>query len=117
MTMDLHRGADRLAELVRAVPDDALGRPTPCREYTIGDLLDHVSGFARGIAAAGRKDVGGMNPPGPGTGADLGDDWRARIPGELAVLAEVWDDPAAYEGMTGGPLDMPGEMAATVGVE
>jgi len=117
MTMDMHTGADRLAALVRAVPDEALGRPTPCSEYTVGDLLDHVSGFAVGIAAAGRKAADGFDPPSPGRAANLGTDWRTRIPAELADLATVWDDPAAYEGMTGGPLDMPAEMAATVGVE
>ena len=117
MTIDMHPGANRLAALVQAVPDDALNHPTPCRDYTVGDLLDHISGFAVGIAAAGRKDARGMTPPGPGRAANLGEGWRTRIPAELAELAEVWDDPAAYEGMTGGALDMPGEVAATVAVE
>jgi uncharacterized protein (TIGR03086 family) len=117
MTIDMHTGANRLASLVWAAPGDALSHPTPCSEYTVGDLLDHVSGFAVGIAAAGRKDAGGMKPPSPGRAANLGEGWRTRIPAELVALAEAWDDPAAYEGMTGGPLDMPGEMAATVGVE
>jgi uncharacterized protein (TIGR03086 family) len=117
MTIDMHPGADRLAALVRTVPDDALSRPTPCSDYTVGDLLDHISGFAVGIAAAGRKDPRGMKPPEPGRAANLGDGWRTRIAAELAELADTWDDPAAYEGMTGGPLDMPAEMAATVGVE
>ena len=117
MTLDMHTGAERLAALVRAVPDDALGDRTPCADYTVGDLLDHISGFAVGISAAGRKDERGMRPPAPGSAANLGDDWRSRIPAELYELATTWDDPAAYEGMTGGPLDMPGEMAATVGVE
>ena len=115
--MDMRTGVERLAGLVRAVPDDALGNPTPSRDYTVGDLLDHISGFAVGITAAGRKDERGMKPPAPGSAANLGHDWRSRIPAELHALAEAWDDPAAYEGMTGGPLDMPAEMAATVAVE
>jgi uncharacterized protein (TIGR03086 family) len=117
MTIDMHTGANRLTALVLAVPDDALSRPTPCRDYTVGDLLDHISGFAVGIGAAGRKDVQGMRPPSPGRSADLGDRWRTRIPAELVALATAWDDPAASEGMTGGPLDMPAEVAALVGVE
>jgi uncharacterized protein (TIGR03086 family) len=117
MTMDMHTGANRLAALVRAAPDDALRSRTPCREYAVGDLLDHISGFAEGIAAAGRKDVEGQGAPSPGRAADLGEGWRTRIRNELLALAEAWDDPAAYEGMTGGPLDMPAEMAAIVGVE
>jgi uncharacterized protein (TIGR03086 family) len=115
MTMDLHTGAKRMAELVRLVPDDALGRPTPCSGYTVGDLLDHVSGFATGITAAAAKT--GFAGASPGGAANLGEDWRTRIPAELSALALAWDDPAAYEGTTGGALDMPGEMAATVGVE
>lgn len=117
MTFDFHSGASRLVALVGAVSDDALSHPTPCSGYTVGDLLDHVSGVAVGIAAAGRKDVDGMKAPSPGCAANLGERWRSRIPAELAALAEVWDDRAAYEGMTGGPLDMPAETAATVGVE
>src|ERR671916_655507 len=89
MTIDMHTGTNRLAALVRAVPDDALNHPTPCRDYTVGDLLDHISGFAVGIAAAGRKDARGMTPPGPGRAANLGEGWRTRIPAELAELAVV----------------------------
>ena len=117
MTLDMHPGADRLAALVRAVPDTALGDPTPCRDYCVGDLLDHISGFAVGIAAAGRKDDEGMRPPEPGRADNLGADWRERIATEVVALADVWDDPASYEGMTGGSLDIPAEAAAVVAVE
>ncbi len=40
-----------LADLVD-VRDDALGRPTPCADYTIGDLRDHVLGWLQFFAAA-----------------------------------------------------------------
>lgn len=117
MTLDMHPGAARVAALVRAVPDSALQHPTPCSEYSIGDLLVHISGVAVGIAAAGRKAVDGLQAPPAGDAAGLGADWRTRIPDELAALATVWDDPAAYEGTTGGPLDMPAEQAAIIAVE
>ena len=45
-----------MAGLVEAVPDDALGRPTPCEQYTVGDLLDHVNGFALAFTAAAVKE-------------------------------------------------------------
>jgi uncharacterized protein (TIGR03086 family) len=117
MTIDMHPATTRLGALLQAVSDDALSDPTPCRDYTIGDLLDHISAVAVGIAAAGRKDVDAMRPPSPGDATNLGDDWRMRLPVELAVLAEVWAEPAAYEGMTGGPLDMPAEQAAIIALE
>ena len=44
--LGLRSAARRLASIVEAVPDDALGRPTPCERFTVGDvnggLLDHV---------------------------------------------------------------------------
>jgi len=48
----------------------------------------------------------------------LGDDWRARIPRDLAALAEAWRDPAAWTGMTKvGGLDLPGEVAGVVALD
>jgi uncharacterized protein (TIGR03086 family) len=116
MTQDMHPSAQRMAELVRNVSDSALADPTPCSEYKVGDLLDHISGFATAIARVATKTVG-YDPTDPGSSANLGADWRERIPAELLALAVAWDDPAAYEGMTGGPIDMPAEMAAVVAVE
>jgi uncharacterized protein (TIGR03086 family) len=47
----LHRGLDQLAGLLDDVPGDAPGRPTPCEQWTLQDLVDHVvaapSRFAR----------------------------------------------------------------------
>ena len=53
--LDLEPAARRIAGLVAAVPDDALGAPTPCARYTVGDLLDHIAGFAVAFTAAARK--------------------------------------------------------------
>lgn len=43
-TVDLGPAAERMATLIEGVPDEALGWATPCAEYTVGDLLDHVAG-------------------------------------------------------------------------
>src|SRR4051794_29035404 len=53
--IDLKPAAQRIAQLVAAVPDDALTRPTPCERYTVGDLLDHIGGFALAFGAAAVK--------------------------------------------------------------
>src|SRR4051812_35820039 len=99
--------------LVERVPEDALDRRTPCAGYMLGDLLDHVSGFARGLYAAAKKDAG--SPPEPADASHLGADWRTRIPKELDALVDAWRDPAAREGMTGaGGIELPGEVAAVV---
>ena len=50
--LDLGPAALRLAELVYNVPDDLLDQPTPCPDYTLGDLVDHVGGLSLAFAAA-----------------------------------------------------------------
>ena len=53
--LDLGPAALRLAELVYNVPDDVLDQPTPCPDYTLGDLVDHVGGLSLAFAAAAKK--------------------------------------------------------------
>jgi uncharacterized protein (TIGR03083 family) len=38
----LRRGLDQLAGLLDTVPAGAAGNPTPCAEWTVQDLVDHV---------------------------------------------------------------------------
>lgn len=99
--VDLGPAVRRLADLVANVGDDALGQPTPCPAYSLGDLVEHVGGLALAFTAAGRKERSAyteMN--GAGDASRLGADWRERIPRDLAALAQTWADPAAWTGMT-----------------
>src|ERR1700750_3234443 len=99
--VDLRPAAQQLAGLVARVPDAELGHPTPCPAYTLGDLIDHAGGLALAFTAAARKERGRYTEPAPpGDAPGLGDDWRVRIPRDLAALAEAWRDPAAWDGMT-----------------
>src|SRR5215217_4972131 len=47
----LRRGLDQLAGLLDDVPGEALGDPTPCPQWSVQDLVDHIvaapSRFAR----------------------------------------------------------------------
>src|SRR4051794_23978948 len=107
---DLTPAARRMTALVEAVPDDALGRPTPCERYTVADLPDHIDGAARAFAAAAVKQPLGGAPS--ADSANLGDDWRERIPRHVRAVADAWRDPEAWQGMTGaGGVDLPGEIA------
>lgn len=99
--LDLGPAAQRLSDLLSTIPDEQLTAPTPCSKYTLADLLDHVSGLSYAFVAAARKaplDGASKGPSGDSSG--LGEDWRTRIPEQLAGLAEAWRDPAAWEGMT-----------------
>jgi uncharacterized protein (TIGR03086 family) len=119
MTLDLEPATKAMAELVAHVTDDQLGEPTPCPDYTLGDLLDHVGGLALAFTAAATKETAALAGQGPSADASrLGDDWRTRIPRDLAELANAWRDPNAWTGMTeAGGIDLPGEIAGLVALD
>jgi uncharacterized protein (TIGR03086 family) len=114
--LDLRPAIQRLAAILRAVPDDALDRPTPCEGMTVGQLIGHVDGFAQVFTLSARKDLGPMTatPPRPDD-ADLAPGWQERAAGHLAELAEAWQDDGAWDGMTqAGGVDLPGAAAGHV---
>jgi uncharacterized protein (TIGR03086 family) len=119
MSVDLTPAAQRLGDLVSGVDDDMLDAPTPCPDYTVGDLVDHVGGAALAFTGAAVKDMGDATASGPSADASrLGDDWRARIPRDLTGLAEAWRDPDAWTGMTrAGGIELPGEVAGLVALD
>ena len=98
--LDLGPAAQRLGALVSAIPDEQLAAPTPCPDYSVGDLVEHVGGLAQAFTAAATKNTEAA-PGGPsGDASRLVDDWRARIPRDLDALAVAWRDPDAWTGMT-----------------
>jgi uncharacterized protein (TIGR03086 family) len=117
--VDLGPAAQRMSDLLRGVPDGLLGGPTPCRAYTLGDLIHHICGLTPAFTDAANKTT-----PADATGRSEGDasrlpsDWRTRIPRDLDTLAEAWGDPAAWTGMTrAGGVDLPGEVAGLVALD
>ena len=118
MTIDLEPTAQRVAEVVAAIPDEALTDPTPCPKYAVADLLEHVGGLALAFRSAATKDgVFGDKAP-AGDSSRLPDDWRTRIPADLVAMAQAWRDPQAWTGMTrAGGVDLPGEVAGLVALD
>jgi uncharacterized protein (TIGR03086 family) len=113
---DLSPATTRLAELVRNVTDRDLKAPTPCPEYTVGDLIDHVNGLLLAFTMAALKTP--LTGSGSGDAARLPMDFRESVPARLAELAQAWRSPAAWEGMTAaGGVDLPGEVAAGVALD
>jgi uncharacterized protein (TIGR03086 family) len=112
---DLRPATDRMIRIVTGIPDDALGAPTPCAAYTVGDLLDHVAGFAVAFRHAAEKDP--LDAAAAGDGQNLAPDWRTRIPADLDAMARAWDKADAWDGMTQvGGVDLPGDVCGLVGL-
>ena len=116
---DLEPATRTLAHLVNGVRDDQLTAATPCDEYSLGDLVEHVDGLSLAFTWAATKDERAFSGAAPQPdAAKLRAGWRDRIPEQLDALAEAWREPAAWEGMTrAGGVDLPGEVAAMVALD
>ncbi|MFJ2773540.1 TIGR03086 family metal-binding protein [Streptomyces sp. NPDC087300] len=102
--------AARAVPVVHAIPDGRLGAPTPCADYDVRALVNHLLQVVvqfQELAAKRDSDFSAV-PDYVGEGSG---EWRARFEGEAGRLVAAWGEPGADEGTTGA-MDMP---AATVG--
>jgi uncharacterized protein (TIGR03086 family) len=83
--------AGRFTDTVRAVPDDAWGRPTPCDGWVARDVVRHLVVWVPPFLSAG---AGVELPNGPSVDDDPVAAWEALNAGLQAVL----DDPSASAG-------------------
>ncbi|WNV88602.1 TIGR03086 family metal-binding protein [Umezawaea sp. Da 62-37] len=90
---------------VRGLRD--LDAPTPCAEYDVRALVEHMLTWGPALAGAGRKVV----VP-PGEDVRVGDDWAAGLEAVLDDVAAAWSDDGAWQGTThmGGPMEMPADL-------
>jgi uncharacterized protein (TIGR03086 family) len=116
--IDLTTAANHVSSVVANVTDEQLTAPTPCPDYTVGDLLDHIAGLSLAFRWAADKDGPPDAAPAPGDASRLTPDWRASIPAALDALAGAWRSPDAWTGMTrAGGLDLPAEVAGLVALD
>lgn len=113
--LDLGPATVTMTRLIDGVADDQLTAPTPCTRYAVGDLVDHIGGLTLAFTAAAHKsrlDAEG-GPSGDARRLEAG--WRDRIGRDLAMLADAWRNPAAYQGTaSAGGVQMSGAEAAAV---
>lgn len=103
----LDRAARRACAVVAGVRDDSLDAPTPCAEYQVRDLLDHLYHVVvcfQQLAAKREADFSA-------TPAYVHGEWRAGFRREAGRLVGAWAEPGAEEG-TSGSMGLP---ARTVG--
>ncbi|MFJ8662446.1 TIGR03086 family metal-binding protein [Streptomyces sp. NPDC093795] len=104
----LRSAATRATPFIRDTADTALGSPTPCAEYDVRALLNHLFHVVvnfQALAAKGAVDFSHT----PDRLAEA--DWRDRFAAETGQLVEAWSAPGAEEG-TSGAMGLP---ARTVG--
>jgi uncharacterized protein (TIGR03086 family) len=116
---EIETAAGRMAGLVCDVDDADLERATPCAEYSVAALLDHIDGFVRAFTEAGTKTQDpSEGPPPPGSADHLRDDWRSGLPVALTALVAAWQSDDAYTGtVRAGSFEMPADSVAVVAIE
>lgn len=88
--------------VVRGISDDQLDLPTPCREYAVRDLLNHLFQVAVNFQElAAKRTVDWSEKP-----DFLTDGWRDRFAVELERTIRAWSEPSALEGVSPG-MGMP----------
>lgn len=119
--LDFDPPVRRLRALLLGVADEDLTAPTPCPDWTVGDLLHHILGLSYAFAAAARKATDGPGTGGPPprpSAAELPPHWRSRMPVLLEELATAWKDPAAWTGTaTAGGVTMPATELGLVAMD
>ncbi|MEV6163876.1 TIGR03086 family metal-binding protein [Streptomyces sp. NPDC052052] len=103
----LETAAGQAAPVLAGIDDDRLADPTPCTEYDVRALVNHLFQVVvnfRALAAREEADFGEVPEFVEG-------DWRARFGEEAAKLVAAWAAPGADEG-TAGAMGLP---ARTVG--
>ena len=92
--------ADAMAAVARTITDDQLANKTPCTEYDVRALVNHLLFWGPSLAGAGRKES--VPQPAP-TESDVdlaAGDWRGRLLGLLDDITSSWAPQGAWEGET-----------------
>ena len=84
----LRRALDQLAALLADVRSDRSGDPTPCSEWTVQDLVDHVVSAPTRFARMLRDQPIDWAAPSPPAGDDPADAFRAHADN----LLDAWRD-------------------------
>jgi uncharacterized protein (TIGR03086 family) len=120
LPLDLDPPVRQLRALLLGIDDHDLTATTPCAEWTVGDLLDHIMDFTRAFTQAAQKltDAPGTSTPAPRPSADrLPPHWRSRLPVQLEELATAWKQPDAWTGSArAGGATMPATATGVAAV-
>ena len=111
-TVDLFSKASQAtADIASNVTEGQLSGATPCSEFDVKGLANHLAGFYGMSAMAARKQTPEGEP-----GADIvGSDPAGIIPGIIQGAVAAWQEPGSTEGKTKfGPGEYEADFAASV---
>ena len=114
-TTAVRAASDLAAGPLRAVTADQLTAATPCGDYDVRALVDHLAWAAvlsqRAATRVPLEHDWSSLTPAPFLDGVPVERWAAAVPAELDTAADAWADPAAWEGETlMGTTPMPAEV-------
>lgn len=104
--------AAEFAGILRGIGESDLAARTPCAEYDVRALLNHLLYWGPWLEAAGRKAPSPEVSSGEAEAGLVGDGWLGDIEKQTARLVDVFGTPEAWQGQTTfGGNPMPASMA------
>ena len=109
----LQRTVDSASAMVRGVRADELTKPTPCTDWDVKALMNHMAGVMAGFTAALEGAAVEMPPQEP---VDvLGSDPAGSFAGISQRMLDAWRTPGALERTLAMPIgDVPGALGITI---
>jgi uncharacterized protein (TIGR03086 family) len=84
--------------VIQNIDESSFSQPTPCAEYRVGALLNHLFHVVVNFQALAVKRPADFRS----TPDYLGSGWRGRFAAELDLLVAAWSDPEALQGVSTG---------------
>lgn len=95
----LRRGLEQLTDLLRQVNAAVRDHSTPCQEWTVGDLVDHVVAMPTNFARMVRGESIDWSAPTPPAGDDPAHTFRSRADELLGAWHERAQDSPGHVGV------------------
>lgn len=94
----LHSVVAALQPVVHGVSDQELDAPTPCQEYDVRTVVNHLLGTVEAFRRVGASEP--LDPQDPwGTNGDhLTETWRDDLSEKMRAFADAWSQPDAWQG-------------------
>lgn len=102
------KAAAPIVDVVRAIRPDQLAAPTPCHDFDVRGLVNHLLYWGPSLEGAARKE----SVPPPAETDVVDERWAQRLEEQVDRLVDAWGDPSAWEGTTrmGGDYELPAAM-------
>ncbi|MBM7772596.1 uncharacterized protein (TIGR03086 family) [Actinokineospora baliensis] len=100
------RATASVVAVAASVTPDQFDLPTPCPEWTVRDLANHLTLWSGIVAERVARRLPAPEDGSEDQEADFSDQWPARFIDGATRAARAWDQPGALEGetsMMGGP--------------